>query len=377
MSKNRVNFICFIVLILLCINASFFPDAIELNENLYDLFDAEAIINDNNENENVNFHITVRTIDDGNNIYVPDGYGYHYGPSIIINDDESIDAWFASPGDYGQWDWIRYRHYDGNKWSETKVVLRPNSNGEDHYSVCDPGVIYFDGYYYLAYTSTQNSDGYENNIYVARSQNPDGPYEKWNGNGWGENPVPIVEYQGKENYWGAGEGSFAIKDDKLYCYYTYISEDGDQTRVAVADLCDNWPNTMEYKGVCYNRKDGQDSCDVVYLEPFDIFAAFSISNRFSEYSGIAVYESEDGISFKQTDVVRGGISQFAHNMGISKRKDGHINSNDNLFVGYAYGTSTKSWGKWSTRFQGIKLYFYEGKISMPSKYEDSTYRELR
>lgn len=28
------------------------------------------------------------------------GSGYRYGPSIIINDDGSIDAWFAAPGDY-------------------------------------------------------------------------------------------------------------------------------------------------------------------------------------------------------------------------------------------------------------------------------------
>lgn len=28
------------------------------------------------------------------------GPNYRYGPSIIINDDESVDIWLATPGDY-------------------------------------------------------------------------------------------------------------------------------------------------------------------------------------------------------------------------------------------------------------------------------------
>ena len=33
-----------------------------------------------------------------------EGENYRYGPSIIINDDGSIDAWFAAVGDfYGNW----------------------------------------------------------------------------------------------------------------------------------------------------------------------------------------------------------------------------------------------------------------------------------
>ena len=95
-----------------------------------------------------------------------------------------------------------------------------------------PGVVYFNGYYYLGYTSTLNSTGFCNNVFVARSGTPDGPFEKWNGNGWGGPECqPIVYYDESWQEWGIGEPSFIELNGKLYMYYT----SGGSTMVATAD----------------------------------------------------------------------------------------------------------------------------------------------
>lgn len=74
-----------------------------------------------------------------------DGQAYRYGPSMMINPNGSIDAWFASPGGKAndgsdQWDWIRHKHtVDGGKtWGAETVVLKATGGSRDQQSVCDP-----------------------------------------------------------------------------------------------------------------------------------------------------------------------------------------------------------------------------------------------
>lgn len=334
----------------------------DLKKELPDIYKSEnidiqdEIINETKEEKEIIYNVTMEVKDEGYNIYSNDGYGYRYGPSIIKHEDGTIDAWFASPGSYGEWDWIRYKHFDGESWGEEEVVLTPSSYGKDSYSVCDPGVIYFDDYYYIAYTSTSDYSGNNNQLFVARSEYPNGPYEKWNGDGWGGDPEPFIEYADDPECWGAGEASFVIKDDDLYIYYSWINPDGDVTKLAKADLCEDWPKTIRFKGNCYSKQNSQDSCDVVYIDGIDKFVAFSTMYRFSNNSSVAIFTSDDGSEFELSDVVDDGIKEYCHNLGISKNKDGHINLDDNLFIGYAYG---KYWGRWSTVFQDIKLKLYE------------------
>ena len=316
-----------------------------------------------------NVHVTFTVEDDGFNVYAPfEGKGgYRYGPSIMYYPDGSVDAWFASKGISGDWDWFTYRHSDdgGKTWSGEKIVLQPTGNSYDHYSVCDPGVIYFNGYYYMGYTSTLIETGVGNNVFVARSAEPDGPFEKWNGTGWGGDPKPLIYYDEGETGWGAGEPSFVVLEDTLYIYYTWTCPDGDYTMVATADATsENWPATLEYHGEAYQKLGNyrQDSCDVVYIEDIGKFVAFSTYERFTENSGICVMESDDGIHFTQSDIIRTGTMQCLHNLGISKRSDGHIQLDDALcFIGYAYGDG-RSWAKWATRFQNITISYYEGPV---------------
>lgn len=320
-------------------------------------------------------HITFKTIDDGFDVFAPlaGHWGYRYGPSILFYPDGTMDAWFATPGTSGEWDWFTYKHSDdrGATWSNEIVVLQPTPDSMDHYSVCDPGLIYFDGWYYLGYTSTivSTNGGINNNIFVSRSKNPDGPFEKWNGSGWGGDPAPIIYFDEADSAWGAGEISFVELDGTLYCYYTWRCPDGDFTKVSIADsTSENWPETLEYKGIAYKYGPGQDSCDVFYVEDIGKFIALSTIHRFTTDSGIAIMESNDGINFTHIDTIRTGISKFCHNMGVSKRPNGHVQVKDDLIIGYAYSDGgQENWGKWATRFQKIKLEVYDGEAKQTDR----------
>ena len=169
-----------------------------------------------------NEYIKMEIAEVGSDIFNPDAEkgGYRYGPTLFVNADGSIDAFFACPGRGGQWDWISYRHSpDGGKtWTDEKSVLQPTPDSPDFYSCCDPGVVKFGEYYYIGYTSTVNVNGTDNNVFVARSKNIDGPYEKWNGNGWGGRPEAIIDFTGNPDRFGAGEPSFVVLGDTLYFY---------------------------------------------------------------------------------------------------------------------------------------------------------------
>ena len=330
-------------------------------------------------------HVSMEALPGGYNIFTlhansgGGSHGYRYGPSILYYPGtDKADVWFASPGAQDEWDWFTYRHTDSLStaagpadWTAEKIVLYPTPDSMDHYSVCDPGVVCFGGYYYIGYTSTivATGGGINNNCYVARSKNPDGPFEKWNGSGWGGKPAPVFYFNESDKAWGAGELSFVALDGTLYCYYTWAGPGYTTTEVALADAADeNWPATLVHQGAAFVRDNaaGEDSWDVVYIEDCEKFAAFATYNRFTASSGIAVFESDDGLQFQRAGVIRTGLYQNCHNMGISKRPDGHINlaeDGDKLFVGYAYSAgSADSWGRWATRFQPVRLFTYTGPL---------------
>lgn len=309
-------------------------------------------------------HLTIELEDDGYDIYVPSGRGYRYGPSIIYYEDGTMDAWFAANGSNGAWDYITYRHFDGENWSNEEVVLRPTKNSNDHYTVCDPGVIYFNGYYYIGYTSTLNATGggVENCGYVARSKNPNGPFEKWSGDHWGDDPQPIIIYDEDDGEWGAGEISFVVVDDRLYCYYSWINKTDNCMKLMTSDLSENWPANLIEKGVVLKKGSSEDSCDVVYNDEYERFVAFSMEYRFTDYASIAVYESYDGTSFTKVDSVERHVENFAHNLGISKKPDGHISLGDKLTIGYAHSKTNRNiWGVWSTMLQSANFKLVNGK----------------
>ncbi len=317
-------------------------------------------------------HFKLLLPDEGKDIYAPrksQTWGYRYGPTIMV-EDSVCHAWFASPGDCYEADWFTYRKSTdgGLTWTDEKVVMAPVPDSMDWFSVCDPAVIKYGDYYYIGYTSTvfANGGGVCNNGFIGRSKSPEGPFERWNGNGWGENretakgtlhwlgkPAPVIYFDEDWHNWGAGEFSFVIKDDTLYIYYTWTSRTIDgrafsQTRVATADITsENWPATVTLQGVAVDRPNtNNDSYDVVYCEDNQKFIALSTDRRFSENSMLAVYESDDGLRFTRVNEIKVNTGWMCHNCGISGDAQHHIKKGDTMLLAYAYGNK---WGFWGTR----------------------------
>ena len=323
-------------------------------------------------------HVRFRLDGNGQDVFALWGSGrpdYRYGPSLMLCEDGGIDAWFASPGDgKKEYDWITYRHSDdgGNTWGDEKVVLSPTPNTADFKSVCDPDVFYYNGYYYMGYTATVSKEGLCNNVFLARSHNPDGPFEKWDGNGWEDDPVPIVYFMGVDIGWGVGEPSFVVVDDKLYLYNTLDSFSDiygwvRATEVRTADLTDPlWPAKLQYEGISVYRNDctdmndytyaDSDSWDVAYLEESHKFVALTTNRRFKDDSCLLYYESDDGINFERVSELNSDVYSGCHNCGLMADPEGHIKKNDRKLIGYAYsGVGSSKWGVWATRFVPVKI----------------------
>ena len=317
-------------------------------------------------------HIRLTLTDSGRDIFTPADDGvqdYRYSPSILLDEDGGIDIWFAAPGDgRDEYDWVTYRHSDdgGATWTDEKVVLSPSPNTPDALSVCDPDVFFHDGYYYIGYTSTINSNekGLCNSIFLARAQKPDGPYEKWNGSGWGGMPVPIVYFNGLEIGWGCGEPAFVVIDDMLYMYSTRDSFTTDLerkriTEIRTADLTDpKWPGKLTLMGSTMSEEpaddkyvyDDSDSWDVAYLDKSHKFMAVCTNRRFKEDSCLLYYESDDGVTFDRVSEINKNVLAGCHNCGIMSDSRGHIGGSDPVMIGYAYaGAGNDAWGVWAAR----------------------------
>ena len=315
--------------------------------------------------------------DDGADCYQApnDRFFYGYGANWLYNEDGSVDLWYASCGDGATyWDAVAYRHSDdgGKTWTMPRLVVMPTSKAEDGHSCCDPGVVYFNGYYYVGYTSTMNGNGLCNNVYVARSENPAGPYEKWNGSGWGGlDPKPIFHYDFGDSTFGAGEPSFVELNGTLYIYYRMAKPDYDGQvydhpyyMVATADATDeNWPATIQNHGAAFtiwSLAQHTDSLDVKYVEEWGKFVGITTGRRMTEHGYVAVYESADGLNFDLVDVIRDKVYAGCHNAGFSSRPNGRIRLSedaDRLHITYGYGVGT---GAWNIKAQPVALSLTEG-----------------
>ena len=348
-------------------------------------------------------HLKLSVTESGYDVFKPArgaGYDYRYGPSILLNDDGSMDAWFSSAGDGTQeLDWILYLHSDdkGETWTDEKIVLSPTPNSKDAMSVCDPDVFYHDGYYYIGYTSTidPTGQGICNNVFIARSENPDGPFLKWDGKGWGGPPEPLVCYDGVWNGWGVGEPSFVLLGDVLYVYTTRDAGAADNQRVRSTEVRtvkldrEDWPNELKFKGYAVIRTDtpkdpsanssspkyyGEeyiysdcDSWDVAYVEEYQKFVAVCTNRRFNSGSCLLYYDSNDGVYFERISELNENVICGCHNCGIMSDGSGHIKKGDPVMAGYAYaGQGGSSWGVWATRFAPLSI----GISNLPDRSEE-------
>lgn len=378
--KKR-NYFCTLLLSILLLATAFIISSCDNNIKLSPSATSEFTPAPTPEIDYSDKHIKITALGSGYDIFTPTegvDWAYRYGPAILLNEDGSIDAWFASPAaknSTDEMDWFTYRHSEdgGYTWTDEKVVLYPSPGTLDELSVCDPAVFYYDGYYYIGYTSTIDGTGGGlcNSTFVARSKNPDGPFEKWNGSGWGGDPYPIIYYTGPATSWGEGEPSFVILDDTLYVYITMDTVDASgerikNTKVYTTDITEeNWPANLEFRGYAINRwginEDGYDltdadSIDVAYVEKYKKFVAIGTNRRFTDYSCIVYYESNDGLTFNVVSEINTDILCGCHNAGIMKDNNGHIKEGDRMMIGYAYaGYNNGTWGYWATRFTSIEI----------------------
>jgi hypothetical protein len=307
------------------------------------------------------------TASSGHDIYVANpGVNYRYGPSFIINADNTIDMWTCSPGAGGAWDYIRYAHSTdgGATFGSEQIVLQPNASpSPDYFSTCDPGVFKMGSYYYIGYTSTIDSTGNNNQLFVARSTSPTGPFDKWNGSGWGGNPQAFITYSGPATAYGIGEPSFVVKGSTLYIYYTYIDSTSNLTKVATASTTNaNWPGAVTLAGTAITKSGvggtggdiKEDSTDHKYVDSLGKFIAINIDNRFQVISNVKIYESTDGLTYTPSCYTVANLKTQAHNAGISGDASGHLDTTKSNFIGYAYG-SINSWGTWNTYLNPITI----------------------
>lgn len=266
------------------------------------------------------------------------------------------------------WDKITWRHsVDGGKtWTDEADALLPSDGKRDAFSVCDPGVAKWGGWYYIAYTSTEEPNGYDNDLYMARSKTPTGPWEKWSGNGWGQDPQPVIDYEpaaGHESeVFGAGEPCIVVKDDVVYLYYSYndylVESNGycTTTRVSVASAKDeNWPGHLEYKGIALDKSDVYmpDHTDVKYICRSQKFVAIHAERRDTDSSRMCVWESNDGIHFTKGGLIEGELRRGIINAGMSGDAQGQVRYGVQQFLCYAHSDAPRVWGRWLTWFQPL------------------------
>lgn len=257
------------------------------------------------------------------------------------------------------WDQIAYRKSTdgGYTWTPDVMVLKPTENTKDELAACDPGVVKFGNYYYLGYTSTEDSRGLYNHVYVARATSPTGPWLKWNGSGWGYTPQPVIEFTGEKDAWGAGEPSMVINHDTLFFYYTWNDLSCNETRVATVNIKEHetdWPNHLIYQGIAINKTliVGADHCDVKYREDLKCYHAIHTASRLTTESYIILWESINGISFVKKSEIRENLNPYLHNCGWSGDEKGHMDPAKPQYLCYAYGPI---WGNWKTAWHPISF----------------------
>lgn len=265
--------------------------------------------------------------------------------SMICTVDGSTDVY---------WDKIVYMHSEdgGRSWSEEKASLIPTEGSRDALSCCDPGVAAWGGYYYVGYTSTENTAGRENHVYMARSAGPAGPWEKWNGSGWGGNdPQPVVTFDGARSGFGAGEPCIVVLNGTVYLYYSWNDWNTVTTRVSTAPADDpNWPARLESHGTVIDKTgtSNPDHTDVKYVERSRKFVAVYTVMRDTDDSYLQLWESEDGINFVMGGRIGGELEPGIINAGMSGDAVGHVRPDSVQYLCYAHSDAPREWGHWAT-----------------------------
>ena len=271
------------------------------------------------------------------------------------------------------WDHIRYRtSKNGSVWSAPSIAITqaPNSMDVEH-CACDPAIVYSDDdkYWYLFYQG--GTDNYGGTIYVARSKNIQGPYEKYYGkkghDKWdrmASKPTPIlrkksrvphpadssyfynigqisvVKYDGKFHFWFNemnGDSVEVINGNKVgytHRYHVAVNKVTDLQDVNMDSLSQS---SVQVDIVEHDSNNGLDPSDNTRWH-FSDFGEVRMNvrtggqrfemwvpNKYLQLNTyIRKYYSSDGIHWTLDRNYKEGPYNYIHNVGVSGDGNGYV-----------------------------------------------------
>ncbi len=299
-----------------------------------------------------------------------DGFFYAYAPSIIVKDN-TYHVFFCSKGwlNYPSWDAIRYTtSEDGKAWSQPKVMLQATAaNGKDM-AACDPSVVFYQGIYYLYYSSAVTSAPrtFQTVIQVARSTNLDGPYLTYTQRRTWENTpkdprvliYPLQMHSSQPAGYGAGQQSVIVQNGKLLMWYTddsIFTAGQPQVKTYMLESAD--PVTWSPAASRATNLIGQASMDVKYDATQGQFMMIRVENEFTSSSCLARSYSSDGMNWAdpQTVIPSPEFPPYTHDGGIAGDETGNLVPSHPL-VGFGVPwnlADVNNWGQWD--LYGVRL----------------------
>lgn len=299
------------------------------------------------------------------------GYTYGYAPSIIKHNGIYHTFYCSSPESRAGIDAIRYVFsQDGLNWSPPKVVLKakPRIDAKTaratNRAACDPSLVYYQDYYYLFYSNQHQTGselgdrtGTQTTISVARTRKIAGSYLTYTERGtWEENPadvkmiiLPQVKRSGNRHNYGAGQQTVVVKNGQLYMWYTddsLHSNEGPRIYFLKSNDPVNWNGTPVQTNLARTA-----SVDIKYDARRGRFVLVQILRSHQARPSLATAYSTDGNNWTgfRTLALDRKFPAFAHNVGMSSDRLGHLIDGENPIIGFGapYDLSTKDrWGVW-------------------------------
>ncbi len=174
---------------------------------------------------------------------------YNYCPSVMRSGNTAYIYYCTNTVSHIVTDYIGFRSAaigaDGAyQWSDETIVLSPSADKWDSRHVCDPSVVKgeftYNGEkyaYLMAYLGCKSDNSQDNEIGLAVSKSPAGPFVKV-----GEQPfIAFTRDPGFEGFqWGVGQPSLLNEDEKgqIRIFYTRGDKYGTRVIAEVWDLSD-------------------------------------------------------------------------------------------------------------------------------------------
>lgn len=328
---------------------------------------------------------------------------YNYCPSIMEESDGTRHIYYCTNRDAGDvTDYVGYRkgtlQNDGSySWSSETLVLSPTSGMWDSRHTCDPSVIkgsfkYLShNYSYLmAYLGCITSDNSNNEVGLAVSDNPIGPWTKV------DSLNPFAHFTGTSGYegweWGYGQPSLISIDKAGKVLFTFTAGEKSGTHIYVEkwDLSNlNSPSQLasrkqvgftgltkvdgsgdsvlnnvdfaydEASGRMYGIRDNHPSA-TVYPEVATAAQLFYVEPHNSDKSiGGNLFKYA---TFKVIKDINQSVSGLArnHNCGLVRDEYGHLNNPSQIEVVITDGIENSNW--WSA-LASYRLYSYKVDIN--------------